>query len=312
MSTQAYREHEVAFCSEVSKWSDKIFETNSDLPFGSSEIEAFGRGSQKRQDFRVYERKPGGRGRLALCGEVKLPGAQQGRSPFDMALMKDAFEKATAENCRYFFTWNVEHLALFDLKLWDESLHQKCVGEWKLGLELNKPQDVTRPEVRVKLQDDFLPRFFTQFADIWLGRKKDYGLPPSDFYVAVLESHLAGPRGPVRELRDYLSVKADEDKAFDGRLRIWMAAEQQWIFDRNDQQSWWEAIDRAARSMAYVLSNRILFYQAIRARHALPELKLPKAADTPQKALNYLTQHFQEAVDATGDYAGCGVPGIQG
>lgn len=40
--------------------------------------------------------------------------------------------------------------------------------------------------------------------------------------------------------------------------------------------------------MAYVLSNRILFYLAIRARHSLPELKLPKAADTAQKALDYL------------------------
>jgi len=31
--------------------------------------------------------------------------------------MEDAFSKATRENCRYFFTWNVEHLALFDRKL---------------------------------------------------------------------------------------------------------------------------------------------------------------------------------------------------
>jgi len=203
-----------------SKWSDKIFETRSELPFHSSEIESFGRGSLQRQDFRVYERKPGGRGKLALCGEVKLPGTQQGRSPFDPSLVQDAFTKATRENCHYFFTWNVEHLALFDRKLWDvESLHEKCIGEWRLHLELNRPEDVTRPAVRAKLQDEFLPRFYAEFADIWLGRKRDYGLPPSEFYVNVLESHLAGPLGPVRELRDHLSVKADEDKAFDTRLR---------------------------------------------------------------------------------------------
>ncbi len=105
MTTLTYRQHETAFCAEVSKWSDRLFETDLGLPFGSSDIESFGRGSQKRQDFRVYERKPDRRrGKLALCGEVKLPGTLQGRSPFDMALMQDAFNKATAEVCRYFFT----------------------------------------------------------------------------------------------------------------------------------------------------------------------------------------------------------------
>jgi hypothetical protein len=82
MPPLSYRQYEVSFCADVSLWSDQIGDTLADLPFGSSEIERFGRGSLKRQDFRVYERKEGGRGRLALCGEVKLPGAAQGSSSF--------------------------------------------------------------------------------------------------------------------------------------------------------------------------------------------------------------------------------------
>ena len=137
MATKNPRKHEVAFCAEVSKWADRLFESDQSLPFGSSDIESFGRGSTKRQDFRVYERKEQGQGRLALCGEVKLPGTAQGRSPFDMSLMDDAFSKATKENCRYFFTWNVEHLALFDRARWDaETMHERCVGQWKLDLQL--------------------------------------------------------------------------------------------------------------------------------------------------------------------------------
>jgi hypothetical protein len=153
MSLANIRKHEVAFCAEVSKWADKLFESNTALPFGSSEIESYGRGSLKRQDFRVYERKAKGQGKLALCGEVKLPGTMQGRTPFDLALMQDAFNKATKENCRYFFTWNVEHLALFDRALWDaETMHGRCIGQWKLGLELNKPTDITRAEVIAKIR----------------------------------------------------------------------------------------------------------------------------------------------------------------
>src|SRR5947209_12585547 len=229
MGTKDNRKHEVAFCADVSKWADKLFETDLSLPLGSAEIESFGRGSQKRQDFRVYERKEGGRGRIALCGEVKLPGTAQGRSPFDPALMKDAFDKATNENCRYFFTWNVEQLALFDRSLWDaETMHERCVGQWKLGLELNHPTDVTRAEVNAKIRDEFLPKFFADFGDVYLGRKKDVAPPPQDFYIGVLESHLAGPMGPVRELRDYLALQADQNTAFDSRLREWMISEQQW------------------------------------------------------------------------------------
>jgi hypothetical protein len=259
----------------------------------------------KRQDFRVYERKEGGRGRLALCGEVKLPGSQQGRSPFDPALMEDAYNKATRENCQYFFTWNVEHLALFDRSRWDApSMHERCVWECKLGMELNKPEDITLPAVRVKLEEEFLPHFFAGFADLWLGRKKDFGLPPSDFYVTVLESHLTGPRGPVRELRDYLDSESARKPGFRAQLWNWMAQEQQWNVDPSNPKSWREAIDRAARSMAYVLSNRILFYQAVRSRPEcdLPELKFPPKTKTPEKAFEYLRGQFQEAVDATGDY----------
>lgn len=304
MTTPTHRQHETAFCAEVSKWADRLFETNLNLPFGSSDIESFGRGSQKRQDFRVYERKADQRrGKLALCGEVKLPGTPQGRSPFDMALMQDAFNKATAEACRYFFTWNVEHLALFDRSRWDApSMHERCIGEWRLGLELNKPGDVTRPEVIGKLKDEFLPKFFYDFADLWSGRRADLGQRPSDFYVTVLESHLSGPMGPVRELRDHLAAESERNRSFDVRLRTWMVSEQQWNFDRTDPNSWREAIDRAARSMAYVLSNRILFYQAVRLRNQLPELRLPRSAKTPEKAYEYLRSRFEDAVYVTGDY----------
>jgi hypothetical protein len=298
-----FRQHEVAFCAEVSKWADHLFEVRPTLPFGSSDIESFGRGSNKRQDLRFYERKDAGRGKLALCGEVKLPGTPQGRSPFDVTLMQDAFDKATRENCRYFFTWNVEELALFDRSRWDaETMHERCIGQWKLGSELNKPTDVTRAEVGLKIQNDFLPRFFTNFADIWLERRKDFNEGIPEFYITVLESLLSGPMGPVRELRDYLGVQAEKLKIFDKRLRQWMLEEQQWNFDRNDPDSWRQAIDRAARSMVYVLNNRILFYQAVRLRNDLPELKLPKSARTPEKALRYLRKSFQEAVETTGDY----------
>ena len=303
MAPKDYRKHEVNFCADVSKWADNWFQNHTDLPFGSSEIEEFATGSNKRSDLRFYQRKEKSRGKLLLMGEVKLPGTPLGRSAFDPALLQDSFNKATAENCRYFFTWNVEELALFDRSIWDApTMHERQVGYWKLGLKLNSPLDVTRGDVKHKLFTDFLPRIFADINRIFQGdRKGEFALAPSDFYIAVLESHLAGPMGPVRELRDYLTLKSADDTAFDSRLRQWMVA-QQWNFDHKDPDSWQQAVDRAAHSMVYVLSNRILFYQSVRLRNDLPDLSIPKAANNAKLALRYLKGCFEKAVFATGDY----------
>jgi hypothetical protein len=157
MKFEDYRKHEVAFCADVSKWADRFFESRPELPFGNSDIESFGRGSRKRHDLRFYERAKRGRGKLALSAEVKLPGTAHGRSPFDPALVQDAFEKADRAVCRYFFTWNVEHLALFDRSLFDRPLYERCIGQWPLGSELNRPTDVERPEVKAELYERFPP-----------------------------------------------------------------------------------------------------------------------------------------------------------
>jgi hypothetical protein len=305
MAPKDYRTHEVNFCSEVSKWADSWFQGHSDLPFASSEIETFTRGSNKRSDLRVFERptKQTGRGKLALTGEVKLPGTPFGRSPFDPVLLLDAFNKATAENCRYFFTWNVEEFALFDRSIWNAaSMHERCVGHWKLGLTLKTPTDVSRPDVQRRLFSDFLPQVIEGIAEVFLGKTRGpFTVAPSQFYITVLESHLTGPLGPVRELRDFLASRCEEDKLFDSKLRFWMVS-LQWNFDRKDVDSWNDAVDRAAHSMVYVLSNRILFYQAVRLRNHLPELRIPRSAKTPESALKYLKGCFEEAVEMTGDY----------
>lgn len=307
MPPKDYRKHEVNFCSEVSKWADNWFNLHPESPFGSSEIEEFARGSSKRSDLRVYERREQGKGKLLLTGEVKLPGTPLGRSAYDPALLQDAYDKATRENCRYFFTWNVEEWALFDRSIWDApSMHDRLVGRWKLGMKLNSPTDVAQPDIQRKIFTDFLPKVLIDIGEIYRGKTKgDFSLAPADFYIAVLESHLTGPRGPVRELSEYLMVKSEQDQVFNSRLRQWMIA-LQWNFDRNDLDSWRAAVDRAAHSMVYVLSNRILFYQAVQLRsprrNLLPELRIPKSASKPQLVLKYLKTRFQQAVDATGDY----------
>jgi len=170
MALKDYRKHEVSFCADVSKWADTWFQGHPEVPFGDSDIESFAKGSNKRSDLRFYQRKDKGRGKLLLMGEVKLPGTPMGRSAFDPALLQDSYDKATRENCRYFFTWNVEELAMFDRAIWDApSMHDRLVGYWKFGLKLNSPTDVLLPEIKTRLFSDFLPKVLGDTARILAG-----------------------------------------------------------------------------------------------------------------------------------------------
>src|ERR1019366_9499289 len=99
------RIHEVDFCARVASWADAYF-ANSDSPFISSGIEGFGTGhlKNKRRDLRFYDRTSG---LVAITGEVKLPGAPKGDSPYNEAVIQDAAQKADDAGVQYFFTWNV-------------------------------------------------------------------------------------------------------------------------------------------------------------------------------------------------------------
>ncbi len=303
---RSIRENEVAFCAEVKSWADALCQARPDLPFSGAKIEQYGHGSHQRHDLRFLSRD----GQVALCGEVKLPGTAEGRSPYDAALMADAFQKAENIQSRYFFTWNVNLLVLFDRKLWNKPLLERRVREWPLGLTLMRPDDVTRPEVRSRLQEIFLAEFLTDFAAIYEERIEDWGMPPDDIFIGSLESHL---HEPVHITANYLAARAESDSAFDKRLQEWLASEMQWTFRRGDHDDWRAVLDRAARTLAYVFANRAIFFEAIRARFPddLDPLVVPKHRKGPDDLYRRFQQRFQEAVDVTHDYEPIFYPTVQ-
>src|SRR5579863_5073975 len=104
--------HEVDFCARIASDAEQIFASNRELfPFVQVRVEGFGSAAarRKRKDLRFYEPND----KLALCGEVKLPGTPEGRSPFESEVVADAFRKAEDANVQYFFTWNVNEFVLW-------------------------------------------------------------------------------------------------------------------------------------------------------------------------------------------------------
>jgi len=293
------RLHEVAFCAEVKSWSDALFAEHPEWPFTKAAIEEYGTGNYKRQDLRIYQ---GGSKTPVLTGEVKMPGTPEGRSPYDSALMQDAFNKADNVQAPYFFTWNVNTFVLFDRSRYNLPMIERRIRDWHLGLSITSPEDCKRADVQTYICDKFLPDFFSQFAAIVLGQAGDWGKPPDEVFIRSLESHLDWP---VIGTRDFLAAACQDDSEFAQKLQLWMSEEMNWTFDPDNAENWRNTLDNAARTLCYVFSNRAIFYEAIRARYPenLPELKMPRRSARGHGGIyDHFRARFQRAVRETGDY----------
>src|SRR6266481_6215332 len=142
MAERDIRTYEVTFCSSVSKWADALFERNPAWNFTRTDIEQSKGIGKKRSDLRVY----GKNNKLILAGEVKLPGTPDGRNAYNSALVEDSYQKASNIGAEFFFTWNVNKLVLFDAKKWELPIMERRVKDYDLGLDLDKPEDISRPE----------------------------------------------------------------------------------------------------------------------------------------------------------------------
>jgi methylase of polypeptide subunit release factors len=291
------RIHETDFCAQVASYSNVIFSSHSEYPFKSARIEGFGRGADKakRKDLRFYDATD----RVILCGEVKLPGTTEGRSPYAEEIVRDAHNKADNAGVEYFFTWNVNLFVLWDRKKWDVPLLDRRVREWKLGLDLDSPEDAGRSDVLAHIQQRFLPDLFEELVEIYTGRRPDWPMPADDIFIRSMESHL---EWPIALAKNWLAVEAEKSKLFDKKLQEWMAA-QDWTFVRNDHHEWYAALHRAASSLAYLLMNRIIFYKALYDRFGdLPQLGLRPSVKSAADAYSALQALFERAVIRSGDY----------
>ena len=294
--------NEVDFCGKIAAAAGPIFDRLRDrCPFVEARIEGMGSttGRTKRKDLRFY----GTGDRLLLTGEVKLPG---GTSAFDSGLIEDAQQKADHANVQYFFTWDVNTFVLFDRYRQEKSLLDRRIKVWHLRLNLASPQEVARPEILEQITSKFLPDLIADLSDIVTGVKQDWSLPPDEIFLRSLESHLDWP---VMLLRGYLYRESETDRRFDAKLQEWMVGQGR-QFLRSQPEEWSAAVDNAARTLAYVWTNRFIFYKALRARFPqLPRLELGPSIKTADQAFRRLNEILRRAADESGDYETLLFPG---
>ena len=307
MATARATIHEVDFCAQIAGAVYQLVGLNPTVyPFTEARVEGFGIGAgrRKRKDLRLFDRY----GKLVLCGEVKLPGTPEGRTAMDQGVMADAAAKADNAGVQYFFTWNVNEFALWDRSLWDRPWFERRVRLWRLPRTLAAPEDVAREDNLNFIKTHFLPDLLRDLADIISGRRRDWAMPPDDFFIRSLESHLDWP---VQLAGAYILEQADRSKQFDQRVQAWMS-EQDRTFIRSPHEEWVKATDNMAKTLAYVWANRLIFYKALRARFPdLPRLEIRKSVKKPDDAVAALNRLFQKAVERSGDYEPLLMPGAK-
>jgi type I restriction-modification system DNA methylase subunit len=281
------------FTGDVQKWITEILVKNSRLPFSEAKIEQRGSGSTKRRDLTLLDKDK----KAVLTGEVKLPWAADGRSPYNEAVVQDARQKAKRARVRFFFTWNVNEFVLWETDSVEAPLKNRQFRSWPVTL-VNKPEHLEVSSTIHTLKT-WLPDFLAEFANIYLGAALLGTQMPDEKFLRMLEAAL---HQPIFYTQEELEARYQKPK-LKAELDQWMKAKGWLIVD--DPEGVRDNLERAAKYACYALVNKIVFHEALLKRFAgmMEKLSAPEKLITQGEDLRLrLEGYFQEAKIVTADY----------
>lgn len=283
--------NEVQFVGNVKSWIDQICRTEGpDFPFEKAEMEDYPSGKRTRKDLVLFNRE----GKKVLSGEVKLPDRMDGRTPYDSDLIEDAHIKASTDGIDYFFTWNVNSFVLWQTYKAGTPLADRRVfgQDW---FEYRDSEHLRRPEAEEGIKAR-LREFLRFFAEI-LSDKRPFPLLALDKrFIHVLKRALDGPQNHSRTA---IARRAEEDKRFLRQVERWVRDNLGTEFRREDQDL---LVETAARFSCYVLTIKILFYDALcRQYEELPKLAVSSSTKAEQLERKF-EKAFRHAEEVSGDY----------
>ncbi|BCB95779.1 hypothetical protein JZK55_07010 [Dissulfurispira thermophila] len=232
------------------EWINQIIKDRH-LPLGIAEQETVGV-DRKQPDIIIYESL---RSEKVLCViELKPPYF----SAFDEAeLKKPAWEKANKRKARYFATSNFQWLIWFSTEKTNkmEPEERQVIDKFHLSSieNLDDIEDVRFKNPIIK----GIERFLEELVNVHTGIKPEPLLPIDDFLIFRLQEKI------YRLSRYYKPIIRDEthkDVKFSHRFKKWFI-EQQWAFTYSDSD-----FEKAARQTAYLLVNKILFYNLLQSK----------------------------------------------
>ncbi len=285
--------NEWGFAGEVKSWIDQIAKLNSNLPFAGARVEDVGKGSQKRRDLTLIDRN----GEAIMTGEVKLPDAPDGGSPYRAEVVKDAQQKALRAGVKFFFTWNVNECVLWETATAGAGLKDRAYERWTVAALTNRAQLDAAP-VQAKIHE-WLVVFLHEAARILKSGKVGGGRTPDVKFVEALESALTVP---IRHTQAALAKRYVSNHSFKRDLDQWMVSLGWTVV--GDAERLHDLLERAAKFGCYLFVNKLVFHEALLKKYGktMAPLNAPPEITTGDDLQMRLQHFFAEAKQVTGDY----------
>jgi len=266
---------EPEFKAQIEAWINEILK-ELEYPFECASSEASIKISQTRgqPDLVIWINRQ--KGNAFVNWEIKTPEIPAD----DSKLLKDAMKKSKVLNTKYFITFNLR-----ELWVWENPKPGEDISSQNL-------LKTYRPKCNISLLDDFwnkanqarIKEMLRELIIDLIKLHKDdtlYQYQPDIFFVNKLSECAREIAG---ELKNSL-IKSLKNRSFERRLRAW--ASKQGIPNFGDERSY----DMLSRQITYRLLGKILFYLTLRRfRPELPNLDIEKVENFSQKLQEYFAR----------------------
>ncbi len=197
----------------------------------------------------------------SLLFEIKRPNWDAS----NISLVNDASLKAFRLGAKYFATWNMRDFILWRTFRPNVALYERVEQWYKNIIWVKDISEVDRKENWEKIKK-FLEEFLIALdQDEFKSKKMFVGLPLDQFFIRKLEANIDIN---TRVFTIALKQKCLEDKDYYRRLKFWIFA-QGWHPELKTKAQDTDHLlyERIARIAAYILANKILFYNVLRTEH---------------------------------------------
>lgn len=263
-------------------WMRQIIERQN-LDLGLPDVDTSG-ADRKSPDIVIYESR---RSQNVLCViEAKPP-------YYDVfnyeQLKKPAWEKANARRAKYFATTNFQELLWFNTEKVNaiRPTEEQVVDKYHLSEleDLNLIEEARYRESIIKQLEQFLTRLYA----VYTGKEPEPKQAIDEFLIFRLHDKIK------RLSRYYTAIIEDQchkDKTFSLRLSRWFV-DQGWSFAWQPHD-----FDKAARQTAYLLVNKILFYDLLQTKRPdkLDPLQIPLGLTKGAQFQKILQSFFDEVL----------------
>ncbi|MFO7772480.1 MAG: N-6 DNA methylase [Dehalococcoidia bacterium] len=269
--------------AKIAEWINNSIKEKG-LPLGQAEVETSQEGDRKRADI-ILSEGPTSQDILCLI-EMKQPYFD----PFDEEELKEpARKKATRSRAKYFATSNFQHLIWFDTQKANSlvPLEEQIQDKYFLS-QIENLDFIEEPRYKNAIKPG-LERFLTDLYEIHSGKKAKPRQAIDELLIYRLQDK-------IRRLSKYYTVIIDnrchKDNTFAKELGKWFIL-QGWSFAWQSQD-----FDKAARQTAYLLVNKILFYNVLQAKrpHQLDPLEVPASLTRGSILQSTLQGYFNDVL----------------